>query len=298
MNDASKKRDFLFVYMLILALILFVSGFYLGGSMIKTKYDNQIKILTTESRSVDKENEVKYLQTDFVSFYYGILEPFNRLKVEHFSYIERINNKDRGFDFESKSKELLELCIDIQTKMTSTKINASAPLLIKAKEEYIASLEYYQKGITALLNKESIPERMMKFNESWLHAQKEFYKSVNDWEKMYQGQNDDIVTEDTRIYDLSLSDWKTLSLHQKNYAMSVLLEQEHYMLPYQPEDITIHIDSIANFKGTNEFGIDRIGKAIDLFIAINAISIGDFHKEKENNYSNIATPLIPLYLTR
>lgn len=300
MNDnMRKKRDYLFVYMMILALVLFVSGFYLGGIIVKGKYTDQIRMLSVEDHDGNARPVARYLQTDFVSFYYGVLEPFNNFKIEHFAYIDRINNKDQKFDYKAKSKELLELSKTVLSKMEETSISNSAPLLIQSKQAYMESLAHYQKGIGALLNKESMPQEIVNFNMSWMLAQKQFYESVSEWEKIY-GTNLNELQEPSiqSVKHLSLDDWETLSLHQKNFVISVLMEQESYLLPYQPEDISIHIDALVNYEGVSSLGINQIGKAIDLFIAANAINIGDYHKEKDKYYADTATPLIPLYLTR
>lgn len=300
MNDATrKKRDFLFVYMMIIALILFVSGFYFGGAVVKNKYNEKIEQIREEYVKEDSEITIKYLQTDFVSFYYGVLEPFNHLKMEHFAYANRVNSKDQRFDYKAKSKELLELSRTVLDSMNKTIISESAPLLKQSKDAYIDSIKHYQRGIGALLNKESLPEEINRFNTGWLLAQKLFYESVVEWEKIYY--NSDSVTfaeDETDYYELSITKWKLLTLHQKNYVLSLLMEQKPYVIPYQPEDITVHIDPLSQHDDLFALGIDSIGKAVDVFIAANAINFGDFYKEKDRFYSDVETPLIPLYLTK
>ncbi len=301
MNDIMrKKRDYLFVYMMILALILFVSGFYLGGVIVKGKYTEQIRLLSIETQDDEGKPAAKYLQTDFVSFYYGVLEPFNTFRTEHFTYIDHINSKDPKYDYRVKSKELLELSKATLSKIAETNISKSAPLLIQSKEAYIESLQHYQKGISGLLNKESMPQEIIKFNTSWLLAQKQFYQSVTEWEKINGSKNKVKLQpfEEQNINNLSLNHWKLLSLHQKNYAVSIMMEQQPLLLPYQPEDISIHIDALVNYETVNSLGIDLMSKAIDLIVAANAVNNGDFLKEKNKYYSDIATPLIPLYLNR
>lgn len=300
MNDPMKrKRDYLFVYMMILALVLFVSGFYLGGVIVKGKYVDQIRMLSEVDQDGNEKPAAKYLQTDFVSFYYGVLEPFNHLKREHFTYIDHINNKDAKYDYKAKGKELLELSKTVLTRMAETNISNSAPLLIQAKQSYMESLTHYQKGIGGLLNKESMPQEIMKFNSSWLLAQKQFYQSVSEWEKMYEAKNNKLhVLTEQEYEQLTLADWSQISLHQKNYYISMLMEQQNYLLPYQPEEISIHIDALVNYEALSTLGIDQIEQAIQFFIAANAINYGDFLKEKEKYYANVATPLIPLYLVK
>lgn len=302
MNDHTKKKiDYLFVYMLILALVLFVSGFYLGGVTVKKSYSKQA-LGKASALNVDNEQIIKYLQSDFVSFYYGILEPFNAFKEEHFSFLARINLNDKKYDYRAKSKELLDLSKTTLNKIAATNLSSSAPLLVNAKESYIASLQHYQKGIGALLNKESTPNAINKFNETWLLAQKQFYESVYEWEKLNQDQyevaNQLANIRSDQIYNLSFHEWKSLTLHQKNFLISNLLALHPYNVPYQPEDITIHIDALAYYDGLDSLSIESIGKAIDLLIASNSISNGDFHKEKDTYYSSINTPLIPLFLNQ
>ncbi len=300
MNDKlRKKRDYLFVYMMIISLVLFVSGFYVGGTVVKNKYNEEIDRLTKQFE-FDKSNPtIKYLQTDFVSFYYGVLDPFNQLKIEHFAYVNKINKKDKKFDYKAKTQELLELSKIVVEKMENTIIDPSAPLLIESKNTYIESLKHYEKGISALLNKESQPEAIKRFNTSWLHAQILFYQSVVEWEKIYAIEDiEDIHVNANNLYDVSLEQWSTLTLHQKNYVISMLLEEQAYQLPYPPEDISIHIEPLLSYTDLTSLGIDRIGKAIDLFVASNALNIGDYLHEKDLYYPNVSTPLIPLFLTK
>lgn len=300
MNDrVRKRRDYLFVYMMILALALFVSGFYIGGMYVKNKYTAEINKLTKQFEFEVANPTIKYLQTDFVSFYYGVLEPFQTLKHEHFAYVNKINQKDRKFDYKAKTQELLELSKSIYTKMDNTVIHESAPLLVQSKASFMESLKHYEKGISALLNKESQPEAIKRFNFSWLEAQKLFYQSIVEWEKIYATEKiDDIQIDGLNLYDLSLENWSTMTLHQKNYVISILMEQQPYLIPYPPEDISIHIEPLTAFNEVSALGIDRIGKAIDIFLATNAVKFGDYLKEKDQYFPNVNTPLIPLFLTK
>lgn len=300
MNDrVRKRRDYLFVYMMILALALFVSGFYIGGMYVKNKYTAEINKLTKQFEFEVANPTIKYLQTDFVSFYYGVLEPFQTLKHEHFAYVNKINQKDRKFDYKAKTQELLELSKSIYTKMDNTVIHESAPLLVQSKASFMESLKHYEKGISALLNKESQPEAIKRFNSSWLEAQKLFYQSIVEWEKIYATEKiDDIQIDGLNLYDLSLENWSTMTLHQKNYVISILMEQQPYLIPYPPEDISIHIEPLTTFNEVSALGIDRIGKAIDIFLATNAVKFGDYLKEKDQYFPNVNTPLIPLFLTK
>lgn len=295
MNDQHrKKRDFLFVYMMILALALFVIGFYLGGLVVKNKYSEQIELILEQQNA--ENSEENYLLTDFATFYYGVLEPFYELKNEHFTYVERIRAKDASLDYKAKTKELLEQSRDVLSQIENSPISPAAPLLVEAKTAFSESLKSYKNGISALLDEKSLPEEIEKFNASWLYAQSLFYKSVMEWEKLYASEQ--VVTtlnEERDMYNLSIQEWNRLSLHQKNYAISLLMEQKPYIIPYQPEDITIHLDALAQSGELEKLNIDVIGKAVDLFIASKAINHGDFQKEKNRYYKNVETPLIPIY---
>jgi len=292
-----KRQDYLFVYMLILALILFVSGFFLGGSVIKAKYEDRLQKLSSDLAKNKKADEVKYTQTDFVSFYYGVLEPFNHLKKEHFSFLDRVKHSDLTFNYDEKSKELLNISTGALKKISETKIADSAPLLVEAKQDLIAALEYYQNSIEALLNKEPQPMEVQLFNGKWLEAQKKFYKAVYEWERM-EGENPTgaTVAEGSDFYNLSISSWNQLSLHSKNYALSILMEENKLILPVQPEDITIHLDALVRSGSVEQLGVTSVGKAIDFLIASNSIKNGDYLRDSELFYPNVKTPLIPLYL--
>lgn len=295
MNDQHrKKRDYLFVYMMILALILFVIGFYLGGVVVKNKYLEQINYILEQKNAENIEGN--YLLTDFATFYYGVLEPFNHLKSAHFAYVDQIRAKDSNMDYKAKSRELLEQSRNVLEQIESTPISSTAPLLIESKNAFSESLRSYKNGISALLNEKSLPEEIEKFTENWLKAQRLFYKSVVEWEQIYA--HDQIIIdldEEQDMYYLSIQEWNRLSLHQKNLAISILMEQRPYVIPYQPEDITIHLDALAQSTNIENLNLSNIGNALDLFIASKAINFGDFHKDKDLYYKNVKTPLIPLY---
>ncbi len=269
MNKLSFK-DYLLIYMVILVIVAFITGFFIGAKAM----ENELKD-TNYSSSVKTNSN--YSENEITKFYYQIFSPARSYNLDIY---ELINNEDTISESEK------QVMID------------NGEELISNYEIYTFESPYLKNSVVALndnlnslidiLNNNNMGD-ITNTTDYYLSSQKNFYRSIWIWEQSLQSENN-IIEETT----LDWTTWKTADLHQKNYIVSNILETKSINTFYRPEDITVHIDSFI-IKAENEVSIS-LEDVIILLISSDSIQEKDFLNylnKYPDWYSSETLPAIP-----
>ncbi|MBO8170655.1 MAG: hypothetical protein H0Z33_02070 [Bacillaceae bacterium] len=291
------KTDYVIVYAIIFSLIAFVGGFFLGASTMKQNLTMELKAYQEQKLKEEelKKIQLQYPPTDFVSFYHSVYLPFDKFRTAYYTYFNHITqssgntgNLSIDIDLKSRAEETL-------ATLKNTENFQASPDLQKAKNDYLKSLEAYIDSIAGRFDnqgkQEGIPllEGESPGERYGLTGQLHFYRAIIQWEARQNGEKVDI----DRLHQIDdLTEWNTLSFHQKNYVIASILESLPLAVPYNPEDITVHLD--AAIKSGNGDMLGNLKKAVQLLQATDAVEKGDFLKQ-QNLYEHVTSPHLPLF---
>ncbi len=298
------KTDFIIVYFIIFSLVAFVGGFFLGASTIKKNMLEEMSALKEQEEKAKAMENVSepYPPTDFVSFYHGVYLPYDKLRSDHYTYLRNLLRQQSGADH-----NIIDLDMKSRAEETLSAIRRSgqfvhSPLLQDARSLYIKSVEAYIDGIATLFHdQENVKNELAKNhlfdleNDSpsqryWLQAQSRFYQAIAHWEAL-QKQVELPVEKLDQINDIA--EWSKLTFQQKNFVIAKKMETMMLAAPYNPEDITIHLDSAI--QTGNGSLLNSLEEGIRMMHVTNAVKKGDFLQEKHIFYSEIESPLLPLF---
>lgn len=298
------KSDYIMVYFIIFVLISFIGGFFLGASTMKTRMAKEYALLQEQAGSKDKktENNVQYPHTDFVSFYHSIYMPYEKFRTDLYSYLQNTQNKGNENSSMSSAIEVKKKAEEILHLLKKTDMFSASPSLSEARNMYIKSLQAYIDGFSSgmfQLKKDNANNSLGTFDQVsaaqryWLSGQTLFYQGIMEWETLHSNKKPTPDKLDKLKEITSLSEWYRLSLHQKNYIIAHVLSSIPLVVPYNPEDITVHLDAAARSGGGESF--NNLQKAVQILNAAKAVKKGDFLLEKNELYENASYPLLPLF---
>lgn len=301
-----KKTDYLLTYMIIISFACFVGGFFLGGTVMKARMETELQLATkTERENALRELMLKeqklYREQDFVNFYYSVFLPLEQFRAAHFRYLDSLQGKSREEQLQI-SKEMEKVVEKQREEVENGIVPASSPLLVKAKTEYINSLNAYTDGIRQVLDKNNLNaltaeqiaagRHLASFHSLWLRAQADLYKAIALWESAYVTKKE---IPDTLPNELDISQWKGYSFHLRNYWTAEYLAKQPTIPRYNPEDLTARLDSVILTDQAASLGWHDIPYAIRVLNTTNAVRQGDFHALREKFYHNVTMPEMPLF---
>ncbi|MBO8163049.1 MAG: hypothetical protein H0Z34_04905 [Brevibacillus sp.] len=301
-----KKSDYLFTYMIIISFACFVGGFFLGASVMKARMAEQVAAITKAEREqalreVMLKEQKLYREQDFVSFYYGVYLPLEEFREAHFRYLTNLQGKPRSEQLEI-SEEMRKVVDTKRQEVENGQVPPTSPLLVKAKTEYINSLNAYTEGIEQVLDKKNLNafsaediaagRHLAPFYSLWLRGQADLYKAVALWESAYVTKKE---IPDTIPANISISQWKSYPFHYRNYIAAEYLTKQPGITEYNPEDLTARLDSVILTNQAASLGWEDIPYALRVLNATNAVRKGDYLSLKEKLYSEVKTPEMPIF---
>lgn len=260
-------KDYIIIYLIIFLIVAFLGGFFLGAKKMESELQK------SEIVAVDNTTEVVYKKDEIINFYERIFAPI----IEWNKDIYNIIDLDMTFD-EAKVEylinngEFIESNIGIYTFESEYLMEAATNL----KDSLNITLDALK-----LNNPELLPVAFDKY----LTSQKYFYQGIWAWEQTAQKNNEKTISDAS----ISWNEWNKASLHEKNYIVALILENNSIHTFLRPEDITVHIDAYAK-SGDKE--LISISDMVNLLITSLAIQEKDFVKYKEN-YTDAILPGIP-----
>ncbi|MGD9679527.1 MAG: hypothetical protein AB7V16_14425 [Vulcanibacillus sp.] len=244
-------KDYLIIYLIILVIVSFIAGFFIGARAMKNEINNYTNY--TDSQETEKvylENEIEI----FCNQIFLLAQTFNSEVFYYLNKNEEINEGDQELLITTGENILINY--ELST--------FESPNLANSIDELTLNISL----LLELINSYN-PDQVSEVVAHYLSGQKEFYRSLWIWEQSLKAG--------TKIVKECSTDWKTWtegSLHQKNYIVSTILENNSIKTFYRPEDITVHIDSfIYNEDNKTSISLEDL---IKLLISSDSINEKDF----------------------
>lgn len=304
MSNRLSKADFIIVYMILISISFFIAGFFLGANIGQNKAEEEFSRYLTENGEEEIEDieVLNYSHTDFVSYYYDVYLPFKEFRKEYLNYYHKVHLSEQNVDKLALTVEIRKVSKTIKSELSSASTKNTSPLLQDSHREYLLAVESIESGLNQLfatenLRKEQVTELIEDLDEftqgqkHWLQGQTLFYESVVLWESFFVTKETPSLIEDPLHY--TMSQWADLRFHQKNELISKVLESKGILSFFNPEDVLIYLDSLANHTNENS-QLHKVTDAIEFLIASSSIRHGEFI-EKIDQFSSITSPTIPLY---
>ncbi|MCF6093497.1 hypothetical protein L1765_05785 [Microaerobacter geothermalis] len=304
------KRDFLIVYSIIILIFFSLTSFLLGAYISKKQMEKQIMSLSMELERVKEEqttpikDEPQYLQTDFVNYYYNVLLPYEKFKEQQIQYINKLSILSDRVDQLALSSDMKEMTASVLTEVKGALISKSSPLLQQSQKEIVNALQSYLDGLSSIFRMDLstskplsllIPEmpQMTLGKTMGLKGQLLFYQAMVKWEEIYvtKKKSSPLINKD----NLTLSEWNTLTVNEKNYMTAKMLLQKQILSTYRAEDITVRIDAYVQSGIEEEPDKKTIYSILLLLQATDSLKKGDFREKVGVWYSKKDLVLIPLF---
>ncbi len=301
MANRLSKSDYFVAYMIIISLACFVGGFFLGASVMKSKIQHEQAVMAEQAEKERLQKELKpYREQDFVTFYYSIYQPLKSFEAEHFRYLASLPGKAKR-DQLAASEEMQKLAEDKRAEVEKRAVPTTSPLLLNAKQEYLASLQAYEEGMDRLLGeKESaaklteadVEQQLRPFRTRWLRAQADLYKAIALWEEMHVTKKP-MPREVPAI--LPISQWRSYPFHYRNYLSAEYMYRQNQLAAFHPEDLTARLDAVVLSNQAGALGWKDIPFAVRALYATDAVREGDFRQLRGKLYPDLKAPEIPLF---
>jgi len=285
-----------FIFMLVCAIAAFFYGIQLGSSKVEAKYAAQ-RALTDE-----KGSAAPYQQQDLVSFYHTVFLPYREFQKEWFDAMDKLS-QGQSADSAAMFKSLASLA-GAKSKEAASVSASNSPLLAQAQANYIHSLDAFKEaaGKAASSAKSHTGSELIAIIEAEknyksaagyaLTAQQSYYSAMLKWAAYV---NLDINGDYEAPESLTIEQWKSLPLINKNKLMADRLQSLNKLTAYYPHDLTSRIDLFIKAGQADKMKISTVPEIIDLLISTEAIRTGDYLANKSQLYTNDLMPLLPFF---
>lgn len=304
MTKRLKKSEFMMAYMIIITLACTIGGFFFGAHYMKNKIETaQAQALEAQKQEAEKERLLQeqklYSEQDFIRFYYAVYSPVLDLKKAHFDVMNQWGQMDKKAQ-EQALKQLSQTAEATLKSVDKTVSLQTAPLLLQAQAQFKNSVRAYLDSMDQVrtdqnsnaLTPGDISNRMTPFHENWLKAQELVYQSFATWESAYVVKT---PLPQALPEKITIEQWKTYPFHYRNYVTAVTLSHDHQWRAFNPEDLTVRLDSLFSSNDAQALGIHDVHAAVRLLFATDAIHPGDFKQLHSRIYSDLPTPEVPLF---
>lgn len=301
MSNRLTKFDFFVVFMILLSLACLIGGFFIGASYTRSKAEAEFNQYIAEVSKYQTESTLlNYAHTDFVSYYHQIYLPFKEFRNLYIAQIESSIKSGDYAQIADNVSSLRKQTERIMKEIERAQIPHTSPLLQTSQKELLRSLMSYEQGLDKLADlpkerAESISTFLQESEEfsagkkHWLKGQRLFYEALLFWESFFVTEEKPQLIENPSQY--TLNQWVQLGFHQKNELIAKLLEELELVTLYNPEDVTVYIDSLASH---HHDGNQRVVDALQFLSASDSIREGQFI-EKIKDYESVQLPMIPLF---
>jgi hypothetical protein len=302
MSNRLNKTDFLAVYLFLLIIAFFIGGFFLGAKVAQQKASVEFARYVTENDGKDEDTErLKYSHTDFASYYYNIYLPTNEFREHYLLFSQQLKQSAPENDQKAMTTDLRKVIKKTKIELNKTSMPNSSPLLQKAQETFLSSLNAYEIGIGEIVDNGNMNTKQItktlnthsqfkQAEEHWLQAQSLFYEAVVLWDSFYVTKETPALLEKPELY--TLNQWNNLRFHQKSELIAKLMFQKRIISSFNPEDTVVYLDSLAASGSSSQ--VDKVSDAVDFLLATGAIRQGEFINRIEQ-YSEVLFPMIPLF---
>lgn len=291
-------------YMIIITLACTIGGFFFGAHYMKNKIETaQAQALEVQKQEVEKERLLQeqklYSEQDFIRFYYAVYSPVLDLKKAHFDVMNQWGQMDKKGQ-EQALKQLSQTAEATLKSVDKTVSLQTAPLLLQAQAQFKNSVRAYLDSMDQVrtdqnsnaLTPGDISDRMTPFHENWLKAQELVYQSFATWESAYVVKT---PLPQALPEKITIEQWKAYPFHYRNYVTAVTLSHDHQWRAFNPEDLTVRLDSLFSSNDAQALGIHDVHAAVRLLFATDAVHPGDFKQLHSRIYSDLPTPEVPLF---
>lgn len=304
MQKRLKKTDYMMAYMIIITLACTIGGFFFGAYFMKAQIESaQAAALEAEQREAEKERLLQeqklYNEQDFIRFHYAVYAPVLSLKSAHFETMDNWAQMDRNAQSDSLEK-LVRTAEETLAVLQKEVALPTSPLLQQAHDNFTTSVRAYldcmeqvrtDQNSNALTTSE-IGARLAPLQESWLKAQEQLYLSFATWESAYVSKQ---PLPQAAPETVTIEQWKQYPFHYRTYVSAVAMTGERQWKAFNPEDLTVRLDSLLSSSDAATFGIRDVAGAVRLLYATDAIHPGDFKQFKTKFLPDLKAPEVPLY---
>ena len=289
-----------FIFMLVCVAVAFFYGFLAGTDKAEAKY----KTLLADKDKVRSEAGA-YDQSSLASYYHLAYLPYEDFRTAWFDGLAALDNAATSKETGAILAELRKQADSSYERAAEGSMPANSPLLQDAQKDLLKSLKLFSQeladyeGSTALqsgtklaavLDKDAGLTEAKRFA---LTAQEEYYSAILEWNKTQVPglKHSDLLSEKV----LSLKDWNSLSLNQKNQYLAKLLADEPLFSNYAPQDLAAQIDMLVADGHSSKMKLNSVQDAVEILSATGAVRPEDFTRIKAKRYSKEILPLIPFF---
>jgi hypothetical protein len=291
----------LVIIMLIVANVAsFFFGVKYGANEMETKYLAMINKDKKPDRSKDS-----YHQEHIVSYYYNVFEPMRTFEKDWFNLYDALVYKESVGDVEDQLDSLSGTVSAEYDRVRAATMPTSSSYLVDAQKNALKSLTLFKESIAViskaagngsqndLLNRINKDPNYIEARNFALLSRQMYFTAIVEWNKTINSQI--IGTSQLSKKDVSISDWKKLSLNLKNQLLSqFIVAEKHYSLAL-PLDYVGKVDEMVRTGQADSLNLKTAGEILQTLISTKAVRNGDFSKMKEKFYGNEFLPALPFY---
>lgn len=290
----------LFLFMLICAIGAFFSGMQVGTHRTETKYKNLIVKDQAKSHEL-----AAYHQQYLVSFYHTIYSPYVNFQKKWFESSNELVNHGTTVDASALLKELHKLANTSYDSIQEGNMPSSSPLLVNAQTNYLKSLKLFATAtdrfegrankmkpgdLLAAINQDAYYKEARNFA---LKAQLSYYSAIQKWQ---ESTNRQLKPHNALAKkNLTIAEWKKLTLLEKNEWISSCMLTDQIFAPYQPQDLTLHIDDFIYSGQVRQRGLKTVCDIVDILNDTGAVRENDYLEGKDKRYLAESVPQLPIF---
>lgn len=282
-------------------LVLVIGAFFYGLKIGKEDTEMKYQALLFQQEEIPPELTA-YHQQHLVSFYHIIYLPYRDYQKKWFEHIDLLQLRSDTVDPQSSFNELKRLADSQYASMSGKHMPDTSPLLQESQKDYMRSLRLFSEAFTQmqlndLQGHELIQaiENDVYFQEAKQHAlsaQHYYYQSILRWN---QSIETNLTFEEIFTNELSINQWNSLNLNQKNsYIAYVMLELKSYQ-PYYVQDVTIRVDELVMNGQAQSMELTVISEIMQTLINTGAVRMDDFIFNKNRYYQDESLPQLPFF---
>jgi len=297
MEKRLTRSDYLFALLFLFMLICVAAAFFLGmktgEGKAEAKYGWLIQAGGLESESSH------YSQQHLASFYHTIYVPYIDFEKNWF---ERKADLEQGTATNPSAvfKELAGIADQSYTTIAAVNLPASSPLLQEAQGHFLDSLKLFREGAeqiravaksatnATLANHMDQGREFAEAKNYAIRAQHAYFEAISAW---YQSAFPSTVFMTyTNQPELSLDQWKPLSLVAKSVYISEWMKVNRAYVNYTPQDLVSRIDEFIDTQQARQLQMDSVASIAQLLHSTEAVRDGDFSKRKTKRYGKETLP--------
>lgn len=287
-----------FVLTLSIAVGAFFFGLHTGKEQMDARYQSLIEELS-DDRSAE---QISYHQQQLVSFYHTVLLPFREFQKTWFQNTNTMQVENSPADSGDLLRQLGRLAREKAAEIRPMSMPEVSPLLREAHEDYLRSLTLFaeatdrmqneanQAGFAATMKKEPY---VLEASSYALRAQMKYYEAI--WRWSLDNDPDSSGKDLTAGNNMSMNDWRRLTLNEKNAYISRLLADEEKFMLFYPQDASARIDELDSAGQTGALNVQDVRSLVHTLLSTEAIRYGDYIQSRDKLYSEEKLPQLPFF---